>query len=217
MDINYELYRVFYYVARTLSFPEASKQLFISQSLSHSPSRLWRKAGSAALPPAPPEGLLTPAEKSSSTCQPSILIMRAGLASGRRHCRVRPAAHRGLRHDLRYSGPYLQEIPSEIPRYHHSCTDTSLACADLLEQGKIGSIVCNYPSLNLSSVFITQWPDSTASSAAIPVQLTCLVPLTIRSQPLPPHDPGEALYHLQIFTALPAAAGELLPSSVWPP
>ena len=32
MDINYELYKVFYYVADTLSFSEASKKLFISQS-----------------------------------------------------------------------------------------------------------------------------------------------------------------------------------------
>ncbi|HIT90453.1 MAG TPA: LysR family transcriptional regulator, partial [Candidatus Merdenecus merdavium] len=32
MDINYELYKVFYYVAITLSFSEASKRLFISQS-----------------------------------------------------------------------------------------------------------------------------------------------------------------------------------------
>ena len=29
MDINYELYKVFYHVASTLSFSEASKQLFI--------------------------------------------------------------------------------------------------------------------------------------------------------------------------------------------
>ena len=32
MDINYELYKVFYHVANTLSFSEASRQLFISQS-----------------------------------------------------------------------------------------------------------------------------------------------------------------------------------------
>ena len=32
MDINYELYKVFYHVAITLSFSEASKQLFFSQS-----------------------------------------------------------------------------------------------------------------------------------------------------------------------------------------
>ena len=32
MDINLELYKVFYYVATTLSFSEASRQLFISRS-----------------------------------------------------------------------------------------------------------------------------------------------------------------------------------------
>ena len=32
MDINFELYKVFYYVATSLSFSEASKKLFISQS-----------------------------------------------------------------------------------------------------------------------------------------------------------------------------------------
>ena len=44
MDINYELYKVFYYVATTLSFSEASKQLFISQSaVSQSIKALERK------------------------------------------------------------------------------------------------------------------------------------------------------------------------------
>ena len=32
MDINYELYKVFYHVAKTLSFSDASRELFISQS-----------------------------------------------------------------------------------------------------------------------------------------------------------------------------------------
>ena len=32
MDINYELYKVFYHVATTLSFLEAANKLFISQS-----------------------------------------------------------------------------------------------------------------------------------------------------------------------------------------
>lgn len=34
MDINYELYKVFYHVATTLSFSEAANKLFISQSAS---------------------------------------------------------------------------------------------------------------------------------------------------------------------------------------
>ena len=46
MDINYELYKVFYYVAVSLSFSEASKQLFISQSaVSQSIKTLGKKLG----------------------------------------------------------------------------------------------------------------------------------------------------------------------------
>ena len=44
MPFNYELYKVFYHVASTLSFSEASKQLFISQSaVSQSIKTLERK------------------------------------------------------------------------------------------------------------------------------------------------------------------------------
>ena len=46
MDINYELYKVFYYVAKTLSFSEASKCLYISQSaVSQSVKVLEKKLG----------------------------------------------------------------------------------------------------------------------------------------------------------------------------
>ena len=42
MDINHELYKVFYHVAKTLSFSEASKELFISQSaVSQSIKEAW--------------------------------------------------------------------------------------------------------------------------------------------------------------------------------
>ena len=46
MDINYESYKVFYLVATTLSFSEASKQLYISQSaVSQSIKSLEKKLG----------------------------------------------------------------------------------------------------------------------------------------------------------------------------
>ena len=52
MDINYELYKVFYHVAVTLSFSEASKQLFISQSaVSQSIKVLEKKAEPDAVHP----------------------------------------------------------------------------------------------------------------------------------------------------------------------
>ena len=52
MDINYELYKVFYHVATTLNFSEASKQLFISQSaVSQSIKTTRTKTGSDAFYP----------------------------------------------------------------------------------------------------------------------------------------------------------------------
>ena len=48
MDISFELYKVFYYVATTLSFSEASRQLYISQSaVSQSIKALEQKLGHA--------------------------------------------------------------------------------------------------------------------------------------------------------------------------
>ena len=50
MDINYELYKVFFYVAQSLSFSEASKHLYISQSaVSQSIKTLERKLDSRFL------------------------------------------------------------------------------------------------------------------------------------------------------------------------
>lgn len=52
MDINYELYKVFYHVATSLSFSEASKQLFISQSaVSQSIKNAGKKIRAAAFYP----------------------------------------------------------------------------------------------------------------------------------------------------------------------
>ncbi len=64
MDINYELYKVFYYVASTLSFSEASKQLFISQSaVSQSIKALEKKLDQTYLSEAPRKYVLLPKER----------------------------------------------------------------------------------------------------------------------------------------------------------
>ena len=49
MDINYELYKVFYHVATTLNFSEASKQLFISQSAVSQSIKTGAETGSDTL------------------------------------------------------------------------------------------------------------------------------------------------------------------------
>ena len=46
MDVNYELYKVFYHVAKSLSFSDAAQELFISQSaVSQSVKVLERRLG----------------------------------------------------------------------------------------------------------------------------------------------------------------------------
>ena len=51
MDINLELYKVFYYVATTLSFSEASRQLFISQSAVSQSIKTGKEAKSSSFYP----------------------------------------------------------------------------------------------------------------------------------------------------------------------
>ena len=64
MDINYELYKVFYNVAASLSFSEASKKLFISQSaVSQSIKTLERKLGQPLFIRSTKKVQLTPAGK----------------------------------------------------------------------------------------------------------------------------------------------------------
>ena len=68
MDINYELYKVFFYVATTLSFSEASKQLFISQSaVSQSIKALEKKLDQTLFIRSTKRVQLTP-EDSPSSC-----------------------------------------------------------------------------------------------------------------------------------------------------
>ena len=43
MDISFELYKVFYYVATTLSFSQASRQLYISQSAVSQSIKSWSR------------------------------------------------------------------------------------------------------------------------------------------------------------------------------
>ena len=52
MDVNLELYKCFYYVATALSFSEASRQLFISQSaVSQGIKALEKKTGAGTVLP----------------------------------------------------------------------------------------------------------------------------------------------------------------------
>ena len=82
MDINLELYKVFYYVATTLSFSEASRQLFISQSaVSQSIKTLEKKLGHTLFIRSTKKVLLTPeGELLLEHVKPALLMLDEGEA-----------------------------------------------------------------------------------------------------------------------------------------
>ena len=80
MDINYELYKVFFYVAQSLSFSEASKHLYISQSaVSQSIKTLERKLGQPLFIRSTKKVQLTPAgQLLLKHVEPAMNLIRRG-------------------------------------------------------------------------------------------------------------------------------------------
>ena len=103
MDINLELYKVFYYVATTLSFSEASRQLFISQSaVSQSIKTLEKKLNHPLFIRSTKKVLLTPeGELLLQHVKPALQLLDEGRISPvRRQSAERPAAYCCQRYDL---------------------------------------------------------------------------------------------------------------------
>ena len=148
MDINYELYKVFYHVANTLSFSEASKQLFISQSaVSQSIKVLEKKLNQTLFIRSTKRVSLTPeGEILLKHIEPAINLIQKGenqllesntLNGGQ----LRIGASDTI---CRYFlVPYLQKFHVLYPNVHIKVTNqTSIECARLLENGQVDFIVC---------------------------------------------------------------------------
>ena len=157
MDINYELYKVFYYVAKTLSFSEASKQLFISQSaVSQSIKVLEKKLGQSLFVRSTKKVRLTPeGEILFKHIEPAMNLIRKGenqlLEANSLHGgQLRIAASDTI---CRYFlVPYLNSFHSFYPNVHIKVTNsTSIECAHLLENGQVDFIITNYPNSGLSN------------------------------------------------------------------
>lgn len=158
MDINYELYKVFYHVATTLSFSEASKQLFISQSaVSQSIKTLEKKLEQTLFIRSTKRVQLTPeGQILLRHIEPAIhLIMRgetqlvdSALTGGQ----IRIGASDTI---CRYFlVPYLERFHKEFPSIHIKVTNhTSIKCIELLESGQVDLIVTNYPNSHLSNLY----------------------------------------------------------------
>ena len=156
MDINYELYKVFYYVATSLSFSEASKHLFISQSaVSQSVKTLEKKLGQPLFIRSTKKVRLTPAgQLLMKHVEPAMNLIRRGehqlldsqsLGLGQLHIGASDTICRY------FLVPYLKEFHQKFPNVPIKVTNaTSLGCADLLDQGKVDMIVTNSPNARLN-------------------------------------------------------------------
>lgn len=155
MDINYELYKVFYYVATTLSFSEASKQLFISQSaVSQAIKALEKKLEQTLFIRSTKRVQLTPeGEILLRHIEPAMNLIKRGetqlTESATTGGQIRIGASDTI---CRYFlVPYLERFHKEFPNAHIKVTNqTSTKCVELLESGQVDLIVCNYPNPNLS-------------------------------------------------------------------
>lgn len=157
MDINYELYKVFYYVAVSLSFSEASKHLFISQSaVSQSIKVLEKKLGISLFIRSTKKVQLTPeGETLLRHIEPAMNLIKRGEnqlmeASNLGGGQLRIGASDTI--CRYYLIPYLKHFHTLYPSVHIKVTNqTSIKCVDLLESGQVDLIITNYPNSRLSN------------------------------------------------------------------
>lgn len=160
MDINYELYKVFYYVATSLSFSEASKKLYISQSaVSQSVKTLEKKLGQPLFIRSTKKVQLTPAGNLLlKHIEPAMNLISRGesqlldastLGLGQLHIGASDTICRY------FLVPYLKKFHQKFPNVPIKVTNaTSIACVDLLDQRKVDLIVTNFPNSYLNHSYI---------------------------------------------------------------
>lgn len=160
MDINYELYKVFYHVAASLSFSEASKQLYISQSaVSQSVKTLEKKLGQPLFVRSTKKVSLTPAGNVLlKHIEPAMNLIHRGenqlleggaLGLGQLHIGASDTICRY------FLVPYLSRFHKSFPNIPIKVTNaTSGKCVELLEQGKVDLIVTNFPNVRLNHSYI---------------------------------------------------------------
>ena len=160
MDINYELYKVFYQVATSLSFSEASKKLFISQSaVSQSVKTLEKKLGQTLFIRSTKKVRLTTAGMVLlKHIEPAMNLIARGenqlLSSGLLGLEQ---LHIGASDTIcRYFlVPYINEFHKLFPNVPIKVTNaTSIECVELLNQRKVDIIITNYPNSYLNHSYM---------------------------------------------------------------
>lgn len=157
MDINYELYKVFYHVAKSLSFSDAADTLFISQSaVSQSIKTLEKRLNQTLFIRSTKRVALTKeGELLLKHIEPAINLISRGenqlCADPKSGIQLRIGASDTI--CRYYLVPYLNQFHNEYPNIHIKVTNgTSLQCAKLLERNEVDVIVTNSPNPALNNM-----------------------------------------------------------------
>ncbi len=157
MDINYELYKVFYHVAKSLSFSDAADTLFISQSaVSQSIKTLEKRLNQTLFIRSTKRVALTKeGELLLKHIEPAINLISRGenqlCADPKSGIQLRIGASDTI--CRYYLVPFLNQFHTEYPNIHIKVTNgTSLQCATLLERNEVDVIVTNSPNPALNNV-----------------------------------------------------------------
>ncbi|SHO50883.1 LysR family transcriptional regulator [Anaerocolumna xylanovorans] len=155
MDINYELYKVFYYVAKTLSFSEAAASLYISQSaVSQSIKVLEGNLNQTLFLRSTKKVSLTKeGELLFKHIEPAINLISRGEnqlleASSQGESQLRLGASDTI--CRYYLVPFLEDFHRKYPKIHIKVTNgTSFQCAKMLENNEVDIVVTNSPNSSL--------------------------------------------------------------------
>lgn len=157
MDINYELYKVFYHVAKSLSFSDAADALYISQSaVSQSIKTLERRLNQTLFIRSTKRVALTKeGELLLKHIEPAINL----ISRGENQLCIDPKNGVQLRIGASdticryYLVPFLNNFHKKYPNIHIKVTNgTSLQCAKLLERNEVDVIVTNSPNSALNNM-----------------------------------------------------------------
>lgn len=157
MDINYELYKVFYHVAKSLSFSDAADNLYISQSaVSQSIKTLEKRLNQTLFIRSTKRVALTKeGELLLKHIEPAINL----ISRGENQLCIDPKNGVQLRIGASdticryYLVPFLNKFHKKYPNIHIKVTNgTSLQCAKLLERNEVDVIVTNSPNSALNNM-----------------------------------------------------------------
>ena len=157
MPLNYELYKVFYFVATNLSFSKAAAELYISQSaVSQNIKNLEKELNTKLFIRNTKEVSLTQAGKVLfDHIEPAFNLIKTGEKNIKElNALKRGEIHIGANDTIAkdYLLPYLNEFHKLYPQIHIQITNrTSSTCVELLKQNAVDLIISNLPNPKISS------------------------------------------------------------------